>query len=344
MIPGKKMLVIWNLHHGEGINFNQIAQKTGHAHETVEKICKMPEEDILQRAKADPTPIRNTHVKKFGLIKPYFDDIDSLLSMFPNVKAAEVFKVIRGRGYPGSLTSIREYLGTNKVVEPSTRPTIKGSRVLAKVYMGIIEKHMRKEHPWISENDMFERIKGTDGGRYQGRRTMMSNFMREIRPSIIDDLIRSEQLAAKFKLCVQEGKTKKSILTRIARYLIRNKLLKKEDIADFYNVEIGTSLDPELSHKLGLDTFAKNGIAAQAAVNKVIRASFPKSNGKAYVKIKAFKVLEDGALFETETDVLIHLEELKMDKNIDAFTATLPDIMSNDEVNVYIKRFAREGL
>lgn len=328
---------IYHLRNVEHLGMMEIVEQTGHAFETVAKYSQKEGEMTLGP-------------KKFVILKPYFKRIDTILRVKPSVSIKnELLPQLQKEGYPGKLTALKDYVRMRKpmlfketnpslidhIEKTAPEPEIVGNKRILSDDKILLAEHKMKittwmgdEHPWIPEKEMLTRIQAEG---YTGKVTMMGNFMRYIRPILIREFIEKGIMADKFNLCIQEGKVATRILTKHAKQLIQEGSLDPKDLVGL-----------KLKGKIKVHKPKSIEMVAQAATKIPVP---PRKNARGYIRIHAFKVLEDGALFETEDQVHSHIEDLKMDKNIDAFTATLPETMTNHEVNMFIKKFARgEGL
>jgi hypothetical protein len=343
MLPVKDQDNIYKLRNEEHLGMMEIVEKTGHAFETVAKYSQ----------KEAGTGI-DLGPRKFQILKPFFSKIDNTLRKSPNISIKNIlFPDLQKEGYKGKLTTLKDYCRIRKPMlqkdrnpslidhieeQSSTKLTasakpvkITSVLVLEEKYRVKIEKDMREEHPWIPEKEMLSRIRKLG---YDGQVTMMGSYMRTIRPSILKDLANKGKLADKINsiLLKEPGVVLivPRVFTKIVKELVREKLLNPMDI-----VIPNDQKDSRLSRWLRV------GVHTGQMFTFPLKSNKSKKNSKGYIKVKAFKVLEDGMLFESEEQVVTHLEDLKVDKNIDAFTATLPETMTNQEVNMFIKKFAR---
>lgn len=353
-LPLKDQENIYKLFNEEHLGIMDIVEKTGHAFETVAKYSQK-----VGEMKLGP--------KKFKILKPYFDRIDEVLIAQPNISIKNVLlPYLHSEGYKGRLTALKDYCRMRKpmlheernpsliehieeqaaagliIAQPAPPKPVKVNitHVLEEKYRSKIERDMRDEHPWIPEKEMLSRIRRLG---YTGKVTMMGNYMREIRPIILKEFFDRGILADKVNsiLLREPGMIHivHRVLTKIIKELVRDQLLNPMDI-----VIPNDQQDSKLSKWLRIGNTRKRKANKIRTISKHHTVK-PKVKGRIYIKIKAFKVLEDGTIFESEEQVLNHIELLKIDKNIDAFTSTLPATMSNEEVNQFIKKFARgEGL
>lgn len=351
-LPKKDQDKIYRMFNDEHMGLMEIVEKTGHAFETVSKYSQKKGE-----MKLGP--------QKFRILKPYFDKIDERLKTKPSISIKkELLPYLQGEGYPGKLTALKDYCRMRRpMLKEEANPSLithieeaaaavppapaKKSivHVLEEKYRSKIEKDMRDEHPWIPEKEMMSRVRRLG---YTGKITMMGNYMRSIRPIILSELSDKGALANKINSLINKEPgmvhVLERVLTKIVKELVRDQLLNPMDI-----VIPEDQKDSKLSKwltgpkKTPIEVAAKAAVKA-ARVMPTYQGQPRKYKQRGYIRVKAFKVLEDNALFETEDQAINHIDALKMDKTIDAFTATLPATMSKEEVNRYIKQFAREGL
>lgn len=354
-LPTKDQEKIYRMFNEEHMGLMEIVDKTGHAFETVAKYSQKKGE-----MKLGP--------QKFKILRPYFDKIDEKLKVKPGISIKkELLPYLQREGYPGKLTALKDYCRMRKPMlkeeanpslithieeeaskadTPAPTPKRKSPiiHVLDEKYRNKIEKDMREEHPWIPENEMLSRIRRLG---YTGKVTMMGNFMRSIRYPICKDLHDRGLLAKKINSLANREPGMVNVLDRVLTKIVKD--LVKDQILNPMDIVIPESQkDSRLSKwltepKKPVEVAAKAAVKA-ARVMPTYKGQPRKYKEKGYTRVRAYKVLEDGALFETEDQAINHMEDLIRDKTIDAFTATLPAMMSKEEVNRAIKQFAREGL
>jgi predicted transcriptional regulator len=93
-------------------------------------------------------------------------------------------------------------------------------------YTALIEKEMRDRYPWVSGREIYSIIKKAG---YQGKATIIGDYMRKIRPVIIDELVKKGILAEKLKQYIKEKSIDNKTISRITNNLIKKGLLKPNE-------------------------------------------------------------------------------------------------------------------
>jgi transposase len=102
---------------GEGVSARAIARSLRIARKTVKKMLVSHEKDRREGHLALPEPA--TRVQRPSLLDAYRSEVDRLLTTFPDITAQRVFEELRGAGFSGSYTVVKELV---RRVRPQKRP------------------------------------------------------------------------------------------------------------------------------------------------------------------------------------------------------------------------------
>jgi hypothetical protein len=203
---------------------------------------------------------------------------------------------------------------------------------------------MKKEHPWIPESEMLSRVKKLG---YTGGVTMMGNYMRGIRPIIIQELHTMKLLTSKVNNILSgESGIAKEVILKVIKNLVKDNFIKPEDIIlpedlkDSKNWKWLKLLDTTETSSFWEATTEKQSTNLDPTLKNIDLLHTPNSNGNGYIKIEAYKVGEDGTLFEFENEAKGHVEALARNKIIDQFIDPLPNKISKEQLRDLLKRFA----
>jgi transposase len=100
---------ITRLHYAEHWRVGTIAAQLGVHADVVRRVLG------LDRRRAT-APIARPH-----FVDPYREFIDATLRMYPRLRATRLYDMVKERGYPGSIRTLREYVA---VVRPAARPDV----------------------------------------------------------------------------------------------------------------------------------------------------------------------------------------------------------------------------
>jgi transposase len=98
--PSKQMAEVLRLHLTEGKGIRAIARQTGLGRKKVRKML------ALARGKHKPSPAR----QRSSILSPYESDIRQMLEDCADIRAPAVLERLRGKGYQGGITVVRDRL------------------------------------------------------------------------------------------------------------------------------------------------------------------------------------------------------------------------------------------